>query len=145
MVGNHHFHPLKNWLFRIPGEFRVWFLCGLFRQRRLPADSKELSEHTFADAIKQPGEDRIDKDCFVLFVCLFVCLLACFFLLSFPGEPQNQWYTPKSGSGYSHKLILWHLSMHSSVFLPWLQDVINVRVCSYTKLSFVHILLVLIG
>jgi len=31
------------------------------RQRRLPADSKE-HEHTFADAIKQPGEDRIDKN-----------------------------------------------------------------------------------
>ena len=56
----------------------VCFANGLFRQRRLPADSKE-HEHTFADAIKQPGEDRIDKDCFVLFVCLFACLLVCFF------------------------------------------------------------------
>ena len=145
MVGNHPFHPLKNWLFRVPGEFRVfrqWFVlptqvAGWFQGTR--AHLRRCDQATW-------WFDRIDKDCFVcLFACLLVCLFVCLFLLSFPGEPQNQWYMPKSGSGYYHKLILWHLFMHSSVFLPWVQDVINVRVCSYTKMSFVHILLVFIG
>ena len=69
----------------------VCFANGLFCQRRLPADSKE-HEHTFADAIKQPGGltglTRIALFC--LFACLLVCLFVCLFLLSFPGEPQNQ-------------------------------------------------------
>ena len=79
MVGNHPFHPLKNWLFRVPGEFRVfrqWFVlptqvAGWFQGTR--AHLRRCDQATW-------WFDRIDKDCFVLFVCLLACLFVCLFV-----------------------------------------------------------------